>query len=341
MARQLDEKTLNSAARHYAAEFMRPGPSIPHSHVPGKWIRGREYVMQDFYNFTFKDEFEHLLKAVRKALGSGPLAEFDALAAERFAPRSDEILETLLRERLAVDRNGVHVDGAVGSVQRGQRYVGTRVIEVESPASLRFRRWARSNGRDPGERQTVRRLAADLWPVYAGELEERARGSDAVDELPPDADPWPVGHVLALNTRISNEIALLMCDAAVDNLDEGTGAAVIRGYTGVQPTDPDTAPTGTLLFTLVMSDPAFGAAVDVSPGGRATAGAITGDTSADDTGTLGYCRTSSTNDSATPLDDHLDGEAGTSGADFNFNTLSIVSGAAVDMTSYTVTQPEG
>lgn len=129
-------------------------------------------------------------------------------------------------------------------------------------------------------------------------------------------------------------------DAAVDNLDEGAGAAVIQGRTGAQPADPDTAVSGTNLFTLVCSDPAFGNAADAAPGGTATASAITADSSADATGTLGYCRASSTADGATPADDHIDGEAGTSGADFNFNTLAIVSGANVDLTAWTVTQPE-
>jgi len=145
---------------------------------------------------------------------------------------------------------------------------------------------------------------------------------------------------MALNTRISNECAVLACNAIVDNLDEGTGAAVIQGRTGAQPADPDTTVSGTLLFTLVCSDPAFGNAADAAPGATATASSITDDSSADATGTLGYCRASATNDGATPLDDHIDGEAGTSGADFNFNTLSIVSGSTVSMTSWTATMPE-
>ncbi len=145
---------------------------------------------------------------------------------------------------------------------------------------------------------------------------------------------------MALVTKISNETAKFGCDAIVDNLDEGAGAAVIQGRSGAQPADPDTAVSGTLLFTLTCSDPAFGAAADAAPGAIATASAITDDSSADATGTLGYCRASSTADGATPADDHIDGEAGTSGADFNFNTLAIVSGATISMTSWTVTLPE-
>jgi hypothetical protein len=145
---------------------------------------------------------------------------------------------------------------------------------------------------------------------------------------------------MALNTRISNECAILACDAVVDNLDEGTLGAVIQGRTGAQPADPDTAVSGTNLFTLTCTDPAFGGAVDNTGSARATASAITDDTSADATGTLGYCRASSSSVANTPLDDHIDGEAGTSGADFNFNTLAIVSGATVSMTAWTVDMPE-
>ena len=101
---------------------------------------------------------------------------------------------------------------------------------------------------------------------------------------------------MATNTRISNECAILACDAVVDNLDEGTSNAVIQGRTGTQPADPDTAVTGTLLFTLPCSDPAFGNASDAAPGGQATASAVTDDSSADATDTLGYCRVSATND---------------------------------------------
>jgi len=91
---------------------------------------------------------------------------------------------------------------------------------------------------------------------------------------------------------------------------------------------------------ILRSAAAFGAAADAAPGGTATASAVTDDASADATATLGYCRASSTADGATPVDDHLDGEAGTSGADFNFSTLAIVSGATISLTSWTVTQPE-
>lgn len=364
MSRILDTRTLDAAAADYAAHFLRdsvfsettrkakpPSPTRPwllrrifHSGAEDEpemaAVAGREWVMQNLYNLTFKDEFDHLVEGVKAHLGPKPLAEFEALAAKRFGPRSDRVFGDDLRFRLAVDPNGNHVHGAIGRVEIGRRFVGMRRVEVEHPGSIRFRKWARDHGVDPGSRQTWLKTVPVYWPVYAGETEERLAGSPAPDPLPEGADPWPVTHAFALNTRISNECALLACDAVVDNLDEGTGAAVIQGRTGAQPADPDTAATGTLLFTLACSDPAFGDAADAAPGGQATASAITDDSSADATGMLGYCRASSTNDGATPLDDHIDGEAGTSGSDFNFNTVSIVAGATVSLTSWTVTMPE-
>ena len=308
MGRPLDKATLDQAAIDYAAMFLQPSVKSP----SGAWVSGPERIQQDFYAFDFKDEFEYLLQKIRQELGKSSKARLDAIAEKTFSPRDDRTLEKLLAEKLAVDLNGDHIEGRVGTVQIGARVVGKRL----------------------NSRGFVKNL---YWPIYAGEGEERSIGSSVVDSLPEGAEPLPVG---ALNTRISNECAILACDSVVDNLDEGTGAAVIQGRSGTQPADPDTTVTGTLLFTLVCSDPAFGAAADAAPGATATASSITDDSSADATGTLGYCRASATNDGATPLDDHIDGEAGTSGADFNFNTLSIVSGATVSMTSWTVTMPE-
>lgn len=142
---------------------------------------------------------------------------------------------------------------------------------------------------------------------------------------------------MALNFRISNAAAIRLADAFDDEVNIGSTAAAIDIRTGAQPADPDTAATGTLLATLTMSDPAFGAAADANPGGRITASAITSDTSADATGTAGYFRIRAT---GTGADDVADGECGTSGADLNFNTTSITSGSTVAITSLTVTMPE-
>ena len=75
---------------------------------------------------------------------------------------------------------------------------------------------------------------------------------------------------MALATRISNAAAKAACDAIVDLIDGGAGAGTCKIYTATQATDPDTAiGAQVLLATLTFSDPAFGAAADAAPGGRA------------------------------------------------------------------------
>ena len=88
--------------------------------------------------------------------------------------------------------------------------------------------------------------------------------------------------------RIANVVARAMADTFTTQLDSGSGA-LLRIYSGTQPTDPDTALAGnTLLAELAMSSTSFGAAADAAPGGRITANAITADSSADATGTAAF-----------------------------------------------------
>ncbi len=157
MARSIDTGTLDIAAKHYAAEFLRP--DVQHPHVEGKFIAGRAYVVQDFFNFTYKDEFEYLLPAIRSHMGQETLAEFDALAAEKFTPRDDAVFASLLDEKLAITPDGDHVPGRIGTVKVGSRVVGKR-FSVKGA------------------------VKNDYWPVYAGEEEERAANSDVADILP-------------------------------------------------------------------------------------------------------------------------------------------------------------
>ncbi len=143
---------------------------------------------------------------------------------------------------------------------------------------------------------------------------------------------------MANNFRISNVAAKRLADSFDDEINVGAAVASIRILVGGQPTDPDTAETGLLLAELLMTAVAFGAATDAAPGGLITAAAIADDTNADNTGTAGYFRIRNDN-SGTP-DDVCDGEAGTSGADLNLNTLEITSGSTVSITAMTVTMPE-
>jgi hypothetical protein len=296
----------------------------------------------------FDDEFEFLVRGdagIPAWLGVKPLTEFERRVNAEVRARDEARHVQRLREKLAIDPDGNHIAGAVGTVQVGVRPIRRRLFEVETLDSIRRRKRLklplhRAERRD---REMHWRLGTERWPVFAGEAEERIAGNPNLPEIPEDAFPTrPDGRlppgIGATNPNISAESAVAALDAIVDRLDEGDAAASIRGRTGAQPADPDATETGTLLFTLPMSDPAFGAAADDAPGALATAAAITDDSSADATGTLGYCRAGATGAGA---DDHIDGSAGTSDADFVFNTLSIVSGAVVSMSSFTVSLPQG
>ncbi len=143
---------------------------------------------------------------------------------------------------------------------------------------------------------------------------------------------------MALNTRISASAAIDACNAVVDKFDVGTANATgkVEIRTGTQPADPDAAATGTLLVTILLQNPAFGAAVDASPGGKATVnggGTLTGTAVA--TGTAGYFRAYDRDDVAI-----IDGECGTSGADMNLDSTSITSGQDVTIQTWDITEPQ-
>lgn len=80
-------------------------------------------------------------------------------------------------------------------------------------------------------------------------------------------------------------------DSLVDRIDLNSPPGKVRIYSGTPPADADAALSGnTLLAELAMSNPAFGAAADSSPGATATASAISNDASADATGTATFFR---------------------------------------------------
>ena len=134
---------------------------------------------------------------------------------------------------------------------------------------------------------------------------------------------------MAADTRITNAGASAMCDALVDQLDNG----YLRIYDGTIPTNADTAVGAqVLLAELRFNATAFGAASN----GVATANAFTADASANATGTASWFRALASN-GATVI---CDGTVGTSGEDLNLNTTAIVTGAAVNVTAMTITMPK-
>lgn len=108
-------------------------------------------------------------------------------------------------------------------------------------------------------------------------------------------------------------------DAVKTAIDAGAGAGKIKIYT---------SGGGTLLAVLTLSDPC-----GTVSGDTLTFSTITADSSADNTGTAAEAKitTSADADVVTGL------TVGTSGANINLNTTSIVSGATVSMSSGTLT----
>ncbi|WP_341935354.1 hypothetical protein MRBLWO14_001001 [Microbacterium sp. LWO14-1.2] len=135
-------------------------------------------------------------------------------------------------------------------------------------------------------------------------------------------------------TRIANVVRNAMANAAVDLIDAGPAAGTVQIRTGAQPASVATAASGTLLGTLTLSDPGFGDAVN----GVATAAAVTGDSSADATGTAGWFRVYDS--TGTALMDGSISEAG-GGGDMILDKVAIVAGGTIAVNSWTVTQPAG
>lgn len=141
-----------------------------------------------------------------------------------------------------------------------------------------------------------------------------------------------------MTTRISAAASTGRLKAAADHvvalLDAGAGPGYIEIRTGAQPASVGDAATGTLLGTLVLSDPAFGAATDAAPS-VATADAIADDVDADASGTAGWFRAYDSDGNA--VLDGAAGEAG-SGAELILDESAIVAGGVISVTSWTYTQ---
>lgn len=127
---------------------------------------------------------------------------------------------------------------------------------------------------------------------------------------------------IGLATTIRNA----MLDAIKTAIDAGAGAALIRIYDGSRPATGGTATN--LLAELTCSDPSAPSA----SGGVLTFNSITQDSSANASGTATWFRI--VDSSGTFV---LDGSVGTSGADMNLSTTTIVAGQPVSLTSGTIT----
>ena len=333
MARKLDTATLDQAARDYRDMFVLPDArTISGLH----WKKGPKRIQQDFFNFRYKDEFDYVMERFRGELDKYELSRFDDIVKMHFTPRDEATLERELAEWQAVDLNGDHIEGKIGRVEVGRRVVGRGSVLMRRPI-VRPLDPANPAGEwhITGYRERIVQTRQE-WPIYRGEGEERAIGSKVPDKLPDTTEALPVG---ANVTTISEESCRAGIDAVAAKLDEGDAAAEIRGRTGTQPDDPDASETGTLLFSLGCSDPAILAAVDDTDGScSALFDTIADDAEADDSGTVVYCRAAATGAGA---DNHLDGNAATSDAAYVFDTVSILAGATVSVTSAVLGQSQG
>jgi hypothetical protein len=136
----------------------------------------------------------------------------------------------------------------------------------------------------------------------------------------------------------SDEASKAAVDAVAAKCDGGT----LKIYTGSQPTDANTAVGAqTLLATLTLNATAFAASVASGSAGSkivtATANAITGDTSADATGTAAWFRVLKSDGTSIVYD----GSVGVGSTfDLNLATVSIVAAQDVEITDFTITLTE-
>lgn len=138
-----------------------------------------------------------------------------------------------------------------------------------------------------------------------------------------------------MTLSIPNAQAIIACDAFVDACDLGSTnpQATLIIYSGTPPSLVDTGLSGnTVLAQLPMSNPAFGAASDQNPNARATANAITDDTTADNAGTATFYRILDRN--------NVPRIQGAIGVELVLNASVIAAGAIVSVTSLTTTMPE-
>ena len=134
--------------------------------------------------------------------------------------------------------------------------------------------------------------------------------------------------VLRLSTTARNAAA----NALKTAIDAGSGAGTLKLYDGEQPATPQDAPSGSnhLLVTVVLSDPAFGAAAT----GVITAAAIV-QVTAVAAGTAAWARLADAEGNVV-----LDLDVGTSGASINLNSTALISGGPVVISSASITMPQ-
>jgi hypothetical protein len=136
-----------------------------------------------------------------------------------------------------------------------------------------------------------------------------------------------------MTLSFSDALRNARANAITTAVDAGSGAGILEIRTGSKPASPDDAATGTLLASVTLNDPSFGASsdgvitLDVDP--------TIADASADATGTAAHFRIK-TSAGAGVVDGTVTATGG--GGDLTLNTVSLVAGASFTITSGTITE---
>lgn len=134
--------------------------------------------------------------------------------------------------------------------------------------------------------------------------------------------------------RLATALRNALANAVTTLTDAGSGAGKILIYTGAQPTNPNTAASGTLLATFTLADPSFGAA----SAGTITLQGTPLSTTGVAAGTAGWFRMLDSADNAV-ADGTVSATGG--GGQIELNTTTVSIGLALQITSGTITMPLG
>lgn len=117
----------------------------------------------------------------------------------------------------------------------------------------------------------------------------------------------------------------------LDALTTSVGASgILKIYSGTPPANVGASLSGNTLLAQLTMNATFAPGAS---GGVLTLNSITTESAADATGTATFFRMTTSGGTA-----KIQGTVGTSGSDLNLNTTSIVAGAAVSVSSYTITE---
>jgi hypothetical protein len=141
-----------------------------------------------------------------------------------------------------------------------------------------------------------------------------------------------------MTLRVSTAARNAGVNAITALVDGGSGAGVLRIYSGSQPAGPGTSPSGTLLAAFTLSDPAFAAAssgsaaLDVTPAVATTGLAA---------GTATWFRLVDSTEAAGTGLGVVDGSvtATGGGGDLTLSTTTVSVGLDVEITSLSITLP--